>query len=163
MSGIKGASSVYQGSLTCAGSLESPEPPLPPLLATPVPHSPRPAPILSGAYLGLLSLAFCLNFTLPKCMMPPIQLIHADLLGAETQHIKGFLQGSRGRNTKELLASCSSEWRPPFGARGGTNGQTDPDQGESFLQGAQARCSARQSLYSFNLLASVKSSAKWGL
>ena len=43
-------------------------------------------------------------------------------------------------------------------------GQTDPDQGESFLQGAQARCSARQSLYySFNLLASVKSSAKWGL
>lgn len=45
------------------------------------------------------SLAFCLN--LPKCVMPPSQLMHADLLGAETQLIKGFLQGPRGGGSRE--------------------------------------------------------------
>ena len=101
------------------------------------------------------SLAFCLN--LPKCVMPPSQLMHADLLGAETQLIKGFLQCPRWGG--EQGATPRSSWLP-VPQIGGPHevapmGQTDPGQGEPFLQGAQARCCARQSLYSFNLLASV--------
>lgn len=128
----------------------APSPPCP-CCWLPAPRT-APAPRLPSVVstLACRSLGFCLSFTFPKCVMPPSQLIHVGLLSAETQHIKGFLQGHRGKNTKELLASCFSEWRSPSGGTNGpwrlgldAGGQTDPDRGESLLPGAQARCSAR--------------------
>lgn len=120
-------------------ALESPEP-LPPPAASSL-HGPRPTPTLRGVHFSLLLSGLLLELHVAKVHDAPSQLIHADLLlGAEAQHVKGYLQGHREKKAKKLLAPCSTEWRPPWGGTYGllrhavdSGGQTHPDQRERGL------------------------------
>lgn len=97
-------------------------------------HGPRPAPTLRGVHFGLLLSSLLLELHVAKVHDAPGQLIHADLLlGAEAQHVKSHLQGHSGEKAQMPLASCSTEWRPPWSGTGhgvDPGGQTHPDQRE---------------------------------
>lgn len=123
-------------------------------------HGPRPAPTLRGVHFGLLLSSLLLEVHVAKVHDAPGQLIQADLLlGAEAQHVKSHLQGHSGEKAQMPLASCSAEWRPPWSGTGGPLGtvltlevrHTRTREKSVFLQGAQTRGSARESLYLFNL------------